>query len=249
MLPDLVDRSEALVNAPWFARLGWDLGLGDDGDAPCSRALGPGRPQRPAFLHLKNRQEEPLSESEGEPASCGASVDDEVERGESCGRLLDTLAGHLSPEEYYRAPLAPGTGMYLDLARAQYEVAIALDREYVLARASLADVYAAQARLGEELEHYDAILRIDPQDTDALWGRGWARFQREEFSGAARDFKAALRQDPRDWETLWALGLVRVLSGRHAEVQDAIVRLQQLNPGRAELLREIAAAFRSRSPR
>ncbi len=91
---------------------------------------------------------------------------------------------------------------------------------------------------------YNAILRQDPQESDARVFRGWVYLERGEVDRAIQDFREVLRQDPRDFETLRAIGIAQALSGRKADLQQTIQELKRVNPGRARLLQQLLKASR-----
>jgi tetratricopeptide (TPR) repeat protein len=157
--------------------------------------------------------------------------------------------GELYSTFYYRDPRAADAERFLNMARESYLRTLQINPSHIRARFGLARVYSTLGQFDSELREYNAILQIDPLDTDALWARGWVYLERKEFNRALEDFQAVLRQDPRDWETLWTVGLSRVLAGKFDEAAEAVLELERLNPGRAELLRQIMKVFRTRPAR
>ncbi len=157
--------------------------------------------------------------------------------------------GELYATFYYRDPEALGAGRFLDMARDAYSRVLQLNPSHIKAHFGLADIYSTLGQFDRELEEYDAILRLDPLDVDARWARGWVFLEQKEFDRAMEDFQVVLRQDPRDWETLWAIGLSQIFAGKFDLAEDTAQKLERLNPGRAELLRQILKVFRTRSGR
>lgn len=112
------------------------------------------------------------------------------------------LLADLSLARYYRTASEPGAKRHLQAAEAAYRRVVSLDLGHEQARFGLAEVYAILGEFDRELAQYQAILKRDPRDADALWARGWVYLERGEYAKAVADFEAVLRQDPEDWEAL-----------------------------------------------
>jgi tetratricopeptide (TPR) repeat protein len=147
--------------------------------------------------------------------------------------------GTLYENWYYQNPTAPGAAKLLDQADAAYTRATQLRPDYLDAYRGLGDIYAATGEFTKEERAYDAILAIDPADSDALSSRGWVRLERGDYQAAIADFRAALRRDPKDFDTLTALVLAYAAHGDVAAIERTYHRLERVNPGRARLLRRL----------
>lgn len=152
--------------------------------------------------------------------------------------------GSLYENWYFWDPAAPNSVRLLRQAKAMYQQALQLRPGLLDARRGLGDVYAATGEYTKEERQYDAILADDPNDSDTLSWRGWVRLERGDYQGAIADFTASLRRDPRDFDTLTALAMAYAASGDTPAVERTYRQLEQVNPGRAKLLRQLVRPAR-----
>jgi tetratricopeptide (TPR) repeat protein len=96
---------------------------------------------------------------------------------------------------------------------------------------------------------FDRALQIEPQNKDALKGRGLTFSIQEKYPDAIRDLKAAGQLDPNDAETAAYLGGALLNSGNRAEAKAAYERAIKLDPSNKDAqegIRIINAAGASR---
>ncbi|MBI4676501.1 MAG: tetratricopeptide repeat protein [Elusimicrobia bacterium] len=119
------------------------------------------------------------------------------------------LGEYRTAEQFYERALklqpredAPLAGLYL-VARAKGDPkwrsrasALALSSPYLDVNYPLAADSFERGEHREALKRYEAVLRLRPDDPDALTGRGWCRYYLGDRRAAQRDFRRALAKRP-----------------------------------------------------
>jgi tetratricopeptide (TPR) repeat protein len=88
------------------------------------------------------------------------------------------------------------------------EAGMASDADRDLARQQL-----ERGEYDAAIASYDRALARQPKDADLLFGRGLARFRKEDYPSAAHDFTCVLRERPNDANALFNRALARRRSG------------------------------------
>ena len=115
--------------------------------------------------------------------------------------------------------------LYQRLARTRFPDEAAgilgeIDRERAQSGSDTADLLysragkaRASANLSLALQLYDAVVRLDPDWSEAWSGRATARFQSGDVPGAMGDLAQTLKREPRDVGALAGLGAILLDSG------------------------------------
>lgn len=141
----------------------------------------------------------------------------------------------------------------LDAAEDMYRRAIALDPNYALAYAGLADCSAFRAQYhggGEEaLAQADAAskraLELDPNSAEAHASRGLTLSYHRLFAEAETEFDAALKLDPTLYEAAYYYGRTLQAEGKHAGSVEMYERAVALRPDDYQALSFVTMAYQA----
>ncbi len=141
----------------------------------------------------------------------------------------------------------------LDAAEDMYRRAIALDPNYALAYAGLADCSAFRAQYhggGEEaLAQADAAskraLELDPNSAEAHASRGLTLSYHRMFEEAEKEFDAALKLDPTLYEAAYFYGRTLQAEGKHARSVEMYERAVALRPDDYQALSFVTMAYQA----
>jgi serine/threonine protein kinase/Tfp pilus assembly protein PilF len=144
-------------------------------------------------------------------------------------------------------------GETLDAAEDMYRRAIALDPNYALAYAGLADcsVFRAQDQGGgdEAVSQAEAAskraLELDPNSAEALSSRGLTLGHQRFFPEAQREFEEAMRLDPTLYEAPYFFGRFLQSQGKLEEAAKMYERAVAIRPDEYQTLSYMAMAFQS----
>jgi TolB-like protein/Flp pilus assembly protein TadD len=144
-------------------------------------------------------------------------------------------------------------GETLDAAEDMYRRAIALDPNYALAYAGLADcsVFRAQDQGGgeEAVAQADAsskrALELDPNSAEAHASRGLTLSHQHRYEEANREFREAMRLDPTLYEAPYFFGRTLQSEGKLEEAAKMYERAVSIRPDEYQTLSYLAMAFQS----
>lgn len=106
-------------------------------------------------------------------------------------------------------------------AISSFQTCIEQDPKHYNANLQLAMIYHARNQPVAE-QYYDAALRIEPQSTDALYGRGlWFQENRRDYNSAIRDYTSAITFNPKAAPAHFALGFIHY---QYLQVYDQAIR-------------------------
>lgn len=142
----------------------------------------------------------------------------------------------------------------LDAAEDMYRRAIALDPNYAMAYAGLADCSAFRANEeggGEEaLAQAEAAskraLELDPNSAEAHASRGLTLSHQKRFAEAEPEFKEAIRLDPTLYEAAYFYGRMLQTAGKPDEAIEMYERAVGLRPDDYQALSFLAMAHQAR---
>ena len=103
--------------------------------------------------------------------------------------------------------------------------------ESLFARNNLGNALAAEGRFDEAVDQFQRALRIDPNDSDAVYNLGNALARQGNFEAAGKQLQYALQVNPRNAMAAYDLGNVRVRQGRLEEAADQFQRALKIDPG------------------
>jgi TolB-like protein/Flp pilus assembly protein TadD len=144
-------------------------------------------------------------------------------------------------------------GVTLDAAEDMYRRAIALDPNYALAYAGLADcsVFRAQDQGGgeEAVAQADAAsrraLELDPNSAEAHSSRGLTLGHQKMYEEAATEFAEAMRLDPTFYEAPYFFGRILQSQGKLDEAATMYERAVSIRPDEYQTLSYLAMAYQS----
>lgn len=130
-----------------------------------------------------------------------------------------------------QAEPAPGAD---DLARdpviADLTRKIAANTNDITSRYKRGQVYAIKRAYVPAMQDFDAVIRRDPRDAEALNNRCWTRAATGDLQGALADCNLALQNDPGLSDAFDSRGLVNLKLGRIAEAIKDYTDAIQRNP-------------------
>jgi protein O-mannosyl-transferase len=103
--------------------------------------------------------------------------------------------------------------------------------ESLFARNNLGNALAAEGRFDEAVDQFQRALRIDPNDSDAVYNLGNALARQGNFEAAGKQLQYALQVNPRNAMAAYDLGNVRVRQGRFDEAMNQFERALKTDPG------------------
>jgi Flp pilus assembly protein TadD len=103
--------------------------------------------------------------------------------------------------------------------------------------------YVSQMRWAKAEKCYSRWLQIDPDNLDALLGRGQARMRSERWNEAIADFQAILKQAPEHFHVRLLLADCLLNDFRMDEAEPELLICRQLRPDRPEPLIGLALCF------
>ena len=144
-------------------------------------------------------------------------------------------------------------GVTLDAAEDMYRRAIALDPNYALAYAGLADcsVFRAQDQGGgeEAVAQADAAskraLELDPNSAEAHSSRGLTLGHQHRYEEAQKEFEEAMRLDPTFYEAPYFFGRILQSQGKLDEAATMYERAVSIRPDEYQTLSYLAMAYQS----
>ncbi|WP_246791490.1 caspase family protein [Bradyrhizobium commune] len=107
---------------------------------------------------------------------------------------------------------------------------IAANASDAISRYKRGQVYAIKRAYALAMQDFDAVIRLDPRDGEALNNRCWTRAATGDLQGALADCNLALQVDPGLSEALDSRGLVNLKLGRTAEAIKDYTDAIQRNP-------------------
>jgi len=149
-----------------------------------------------------------------------------------CSRIpkIIVLEDPLTAAEHVELGVAYERKGELDLARREYDRALAKDRKFFRARVNLGNVFLAKKEYGKAREEYLRALELKPGDAEATNNLSWAAI----FSGEEID-DALARMEPvvsgpggRRPVLLDTLGVLRMRTNRPAAAEDAFAQADAL---------------------
>jgi tetratricopeptide (TPR) repeat protein len=106
--------------------------------------------------------------------------------------------------------------------------------ESLFARNNLGNALAAEGRFDEAVDQFQRALRIDPNDSDAVYNLGNALARQGNFEAAGKQLEYALQINPRNAMAAYDLGNVRARQGRFDEAMNQFERALKTDPGLAK---------------
>lgn len=124
----------------------------------------------------------------------------------------------------------------LDLALYMYVRAYDLDKDNAHALARIGEIHESRGNQRLATMAYTGVLRIDPNDAQALQSLGLIYLQSKSHDEAQALLERAIIEDPRLWHAQNGIGILADMRGEHARAIDAYDAALAVNPGSALLL-------------
>ncbi|MFQ5676097.1 MAG: protein kinase, partial [bacterium] len=139
----------------------------------------------------------------------------------------------------------------IDYALQMFREATAVDPNYALAYAGMADCYTGRyqwyERSQKNLEEAEKVsrkaLKLDPNLAEAHVSRGWAISLKELYSEAAKEFENAIRLNPKLFDAYYLYGRSSFTSGDAAKAVDLFEQAHAVRPEDFQSLTLLALAF------
>jgi len=193
-----------------------------------------------------------------------ASATDDADRAEAWGRLGMTYQAHHLQEaarhcyqqavagnpddfrwQYYLGYLHQELGEY-DLAISRYELALAIDPDYLPARVRAGRACLSSLDLPGARAQFLAVLAAAPGSPAALAGLGQTELQERQFGKAIQNLRAALQADPDADRLYYPLAMAYRESGQIKEARASLARSGDTEPALPDpILAEMARLTRS----
>jgi tetratricopeptide (TPR) repeat protein len=108
------------------------------------------------------------------------------------------------------------------------------------ARLELAYAYYKKRLYALEAREYEEVLKVNPENTDALFGLASNLETRGEYEEAIKKYEKVLTLDREDADTYYQLGLAYLAQGNKEKAMWAYAGLKTLDPGYAEMLKRLS---------
>jgi serine/threonine-protein kinase len=128
----------------------------------------------------------------------------------------------------------------LRVAAGQFEKAVALDPDFLMAYARLSEVCAdmiwfthdqSEHRVAASKRAAERAMDIDPDDADARWATGWYYYHaKRDLDNALRYLEPVLEERPNSSPALGAVAYVQRRQGRFEEALANLLRAAELSP-------------------
>lgn len=132
----------------------------------------------------------------------------------------------------------------LKAAREQFEEAVRLKPDYVLAYVDLSVLDEAEGKLNEAIEHMAVAAQLSQNDPTPIFQLGRLYYNRgktDDLSRAEQLFAIAIQMNPNYSDALWSLGLLYERWGRTADSLILYKRVAQLNPDNQDVAKKVKA--------
>lgn len=126
-----------------------------------------------------------------------------------------------------------------DEAIVHLQRAVQLNPRLSGAHLELGDLYYKKHQFDKEAIEYEAVLNVNPDNVDALYGLAWNKESFGKYKEATELYKKALALDPEDTDILYQLGLSYLAQNEKGKALPMYTKLQRLEPGKAEMLRRL----------
>jgi tetratricopeptide (TPR) repeat protein len=114
-----------------------------------------------------------------------------------------------------------------------YNMAITLKPYAIEARFGMIKALNALESWDKVKEQYEAILKIDPQNTTSLYWLGILLYNRKDFDNAARNFEKIVNLYPMDYGSVIMLAWTRLYQGKKSDAKVLFSHALLLSPNDA----------------
>lgn len=148
-----------------------------------------------------------------------------------------------SPEaiNFYMKGILARDGQKWEEAIEYFKKALELNPDLEGAHLELGYAYYRKRMYDLESKEYEAALRINDRNADALSALASNLMTRGHYDDAIKEFEKAITIDPTDAETLYELGLAYLAQGQKSKAMEVYSHLRALDPGPAEILRKLSS--------
>ena len=130
----------------------------------------------------------------------------------------------------------------LKAAREQFEEAVRLKPDYVLAYADLSVLDESEGKLNEAIEHMAIAAQLSQNDPTPIFQLGRLYYNRgksDDLARAEQLFAISIQMNPNYSDALWSLGLLYERWGRTSDALSLYRRVQTLNPGNTDVAKKV----------
>jgi tetratricopeptide (TPR) repeat protein len=141
---------------------------------------------------------------------------------------------------YYVQAIFAEDAQKLDQAIDLYKRAIESNPDLESAHLALGPIYYRKQLYEEEAKEYEAVLRVNPNNADALASYAASLETRGFYKQAIEVYKKAIAADPEEQSNYYNLGIAYIADGQPKKAMEVYPQLKAMSPGDAELLRRLA---------
>lgn len=127
-----------------------------------------------------------------------------------------------------------------DEAEKQFRKAVRLNPRLTGSRLELGEIYYRKHLFDKEAEEYEEVLKIEPENEEALYDLAWNLESHGRYREAAVMYEKSLALEPEDTDTLYQLGLSYLTLNEKEKAMAIYSRMYKLEPGKAEMLRRLS---------
>lgn len=124
-----------------------------------------------------------------------------------------------------------------------YQQLIDKDKENPIYIIGLANSLRQLGQLEEANHHYNRMLKLQPDNLDALEGKGLCLMNTGEPQSAGDYFQKVMAKDNKRWRTLNAIGILFVMKDMRKEALAYFVEAQNANPNEPAILNNMGLAL------
>ncbi len=177
-------------------------------------------------------------------AACGAAPSEQSSQ--TADDLLKVLKGPtitgVDDTMIAAAREAEAAGNYKRSA-STYQQLLDKKPEDMVIKLALANALRRNGQCNDALPHFDGVLAKQPDNADALEGKGLCQMNLGDSKQAADTFTLALAADPNRWRSLNAVGILFASKGKTNEAIAYFERAQQTDSSQVAVLNNLALAY------
>lgn len=153
------------------------------------------------------------------------------------------LDPHMAEAHYYMGKAFMMKGLPLEAEAKEYEKAVQLKPDYLMAHQDLGSVYANMKRYDASEKQFKKVIEIDPLNAPAYNNLGYLFMIQGKLADAEKYFKKSTEVDPNYLNAIHNMARLFLMQDRYTEAQDVLNKSLSIvpkNAGAHYFLAEIA---------